>query len=236
MDLHCVINNPHDNFTNLTVTWFRSTTEDMSEFDEIPATSEEYRFSNFISGSSLSLINCSHEIYRDTYSLLILHFTQHNNGYYWCQLSINNTLVQSSRRAHFSVGDCNITNQGYYRLANLRLGENRCAKYVATESDTGLTTKLNYESPRIFSVTSSLTQLSSVTVQNVATESDSESSTRLSSVTQQEKESDRLITYIAGIFSALLLIALLGVLALALSFASYVHYQRKKTSKLHEWK
>ena len=28
VDLHCVIINPHDNFANLTVTWFRSTTED----------------------------------------------------------------------------------------------------------------------------------------------------------------------------------------------------------------
>ena len=51
MTLSCVIINPHDIFTNLTLTWFRSTTEDMSIFDEIPATSEEYRFSNFISGS-----------------------------------------------------------------------------------------------------------------------------------------------------------------------------------------
>ena len=108
---------------------------------------------------------------------------------------------------------------------------------VATESDVDLTTA--YKSPGI----TSLRRLSLATQQEtesnkpityyVSTESDAESSKRLSSVTQQEKESDKLITYIAGTFSALLLIALLGVMALALLFASHVHHQRKKTSKLH---
>ena len=189
----------------------------MSVFDEIPVTSEEYEFSPFISGrvdNSLSVINCSHELYRDTFFLTIPNFTQHKNGYYWCQLSINNTLVQPFHQAHFSAGNCSIMNQPYYRLANLRLNENRCANYLDTESDTGLTT------------THKLSETSLVALST-------ESSTRSSSVTQQEKESDRLIIYIAGTFSALLLIALLGLLVLALSFASYVHHQRKKTSKLH---
>ena len=122
VDLHCVIINPHadDNFTNLTVIWSRSTTEDMSVFDKIPATPEEYRFSTFVSGSvdnSLSLINCSHGVYRDSFLLTILRFTRQKNGYYWCQLSINNSLGQPSHRAHFSVGDCNITNQGYHIIS-----------------------------------------------------------------------------------------------------------------------
>ena len=111
-------------------------------------------------------------------------------------------------------------NQPYYRLANLRFNENRCAKYLATESDTGLTT------------THELSGISFVAFS-------AESSIRLSTGTQQEKEritfaaGTRLITYIAGTFSTLLLIALLGVLSLALSFASYVHHQRKKISKRH---
>ena len=85
----------------------------MSEFDEISATSEEYRFSNFASGSvdELSLINCSHELYRDTFFLTIPNFTQYKNGYYWCQLSINNTLVQPSHQAQFSAGNCSTMNQ-----------------------------------------------------------------------------------------------------------------------------
>ena len=107
VNLLCGIFNPHDNFTNLTVTWFRSTTEDTSIVHEIPTTSNEYNFTKFISANSLSVINCSHELYRDRFSLTILRFTQHNNGYYWCQLSINNTLVQPSHhRTHFSVGNC----------------------------------------------------------------------------------------------------------------------------------
>ena len=241
--LSCIIINPHDNFTNLTVTWFRSTTEDMSEFDEIPAPSEEYRFVSGSVDNSLSLINCSHELYRDALYVTILNFTQNKNGYYWCQLSINNTLVQPSYRVQFSADNCSIMNQPYYRLANLRFNENRCAKYVASESDTGFTTTHELSGTSfVASSTESSTRLPTVTQQEgesdqqityAATESDAESSTRSFSVTRQEKESDRIITYIAGTFSALLLIALLGVLALALSFVSYVHHQRKKTSKLH---
>ena len=55
-------------------------TEDMSVFDEIPATSEEYTFGNFVAGradNSLSVINCSHELYRDSFILAIHRFTQH---------------------------------------------------------------------------------------------------------------------------------------------------------------
>ncbi len=77
--------NPHDDFTNLTVTWFRSTTEDISILEEISATFEEYRFSEVVSNradSALSVINCSYELYRDSFSLIILHFTRHKNGYY----------------------------------------------------------------------------------------------------------------------------------------------------------
>ena len=165
-------------------------------------------------------------------------------------------------------------NQPYYRLANLRFNENRCAKYLATESDTGLTTTHELSGTSFvasISSTESSTRLSTETQQereraiyaatesdagvtttykvsdisdlsvtsliestrNVTTESDAGLTTRSSSVTQQEKESDRSIIYVAETFSALLLIALLGVLVLALLFASYVHYQRKKTSKLH---
>ena len=92
---------------------------------------------------------------------------------------------------------------------------------MATESDVDLTTA--YKPPgitRLSLATQQETESNKPITYYVATESNAESSTRLSSVTQQEKERDRLITYIAGTFSALLLIALLGVLALALSFAS----------------
>ena len=111
VNFDCTIINPHDNFTDITVTWFRSTTEDMSVFDEIPANSSEYTSGNFVAdraGEALSVINCSHELYRDTFSLMIEQFTQLKDGYYWCQLSINNTLTQPSYRAQFLAGDCNI--------------------------------------------------------------------------------------------------------------------------------
>jgi hypothetical protein len=256
--LLCTINNPRDDFTNLTVTWFRSITEDTSIFDEIPTTSEEYGFFNFVSGradNSLSVINCSHELlYRDLFSLIIFNVNRNKNGYYWCQLSINNTLAQPSHRAQFSVGEC-ITDHRYYRLANLN--ENQCAEYVATESDSGLTTTIELSgTSSIISLATESIRSPSVTQQekeNVAIESEAgltttnetpgpgissaasstDSLTRSSSETQQEKESDTTIIHVAGSLTALLLIALLGVLALAFSFAFYVHHQRKKTSKLH---
>jgi hypothetical protein len=84
--LNCALINPHDNFTNLTVTWFRGSTEGTSMFDEIPATSEEYSFIDVVSGRadiSLSVINCSHQLlFRDTISLIIYSFTRHKNGHY----------------------------------------------------------------------------------------------------------------------------------------------------------
>ncbi len=180
--LACAIINPHD--TNLTVTWFKSTTEDTSIFYEIPATSEEYRFSEVVSNrpvNALSVINCSRDLYRDTFLLTIHRFNRSKNGYYWYQLSINDTLVQPSRyRTQFHVGECTITDyrNGYYRLANL--SEKQCAQYVATESDADLTT--TYKSSGTPSVASSTesTRSSSVTQQekeNVATESDADLTT-----------------------------------------------------------
>jgi hypothetical protein len=266
--LNYYIINPHDNLINLTVTWFRSITEDTSVFEEISATSEEYIFRKFVSGGPYnfsSVINCSSELYIDTVSLTILRFTRHKNGYYWCQLSINNTLAQPSYRTHFSVGECN----NITRLTNL--SELQCAQHVATESDAGLITTYvssgtpsvvsSTESPTIipsvtqqeresnkpiiYVATESSTRLCSVTQQErksdnpltyTATKSDTESLTRSSLVTQQERdlESDKPIIYVTGSFSVLLLIALLGVLALAFSFAFYVNHQRKKTlSKWH---
>ena len=205
--LLCAIINPHDSFTNLTVTWFRSTTDDTSIFDEIPVTSKEYTLGTFISNRGdnlLSVINCSRAVYRDTFSLAILNFTQNKNGYYWCQISINNTLVQPSYHAQLSVGECSITNQPYYRLANLN--ENQCAQYVATESDAGLIT--TYGSSETSSVSSS---------------------TRLSSVTQQEKESDKPIIYVAGSLSALVLV--FGALVIVLSILYLCRFRNKETSK-----
>ena len=215
VDLHCIIINPHDNFINLTVTWFRSTTEDMSEFNEIPATSDEYGFSNFDSNTvnSLSVINCSHELYRDTFLLIINHFTQNKTGYYWCQLSINDTLVQPSHHsAHFSIGECSSTDyhSSYYRLANS--SENQCAEYAVTdhESDAGsITTYESSGTPYIASLT--------------------ESSTRPSSVTQQEKESDKPIIYVAGSLSALVLV--FGALVIVLSILYLCGFKNRETSK-----
>jgi hypothetical protein len=206
VDLDCLIINPHDNFTNLTVTWFRSTTEDTSIFDEIPATSEEYRY-YFNTMNLSSVINCSRKVYRDAFALIINNFTRHKNGYYWCQLSINSTSVQPSYSAQFLAGECGITN--YYRLAIL--SQRKCAQYVGTESDAGLTT---YESPETSPVASSR-----------------ESSTRSSSVAQQERESDETIIYVASSLSTLVLV--FGAMIIVLSILYLCKFQNRERSKSH---
>lgn len=144
-----IIYNPHDNSTNLTVTWFRTTTNDTSSSEIIPAISEGHknfsRFSEVITLSSFSLVeNCSRELYRDTSSLTINYFTREKDGYYWCQLSINNTLVQSSHGAWLYAGNC--TPKMYFRRASST--ENQCAKYVNTHAHTTKSSQKEQENDR----------------------------------------------------------------------------------------
>ncbi len=236
VNLQCAIINPHDNFTNLTVTWFKSITEDISIFNEIPATSEGI----FSSRANISVpaTTCSHELYRDTFFLTIHRFNRNKNGYYWCQLSINDTLVQPSYGAQFSVGECNITSQSYYRLASL--SERKCAQYVATESDVGLTS--TYESSGTSSITPSTEssiRSSPVTQHNygesdtpityTATESDAELLTRSSSVTQLERENTKTIIYVAGSLGAIVLV--FGALIIVLSMLYLCKFRNRETSK-----
>ena len=179
----------------------------MSRFEEIPATSGEYKFINYDSDradDSLSMSNCSHDLYRDSFVLIIYHFTQDKNGHYRCQLSINNALVQPSHHTQFSAGDCNITN--YYRLTSLT--ENQCVEYVVTDTDSMTT----YKSAMTSSVTLSR-----------------ESSRRSPSVTQQEKESDGAIVYVAGSLGALVIV--FGALAIVLSILFICKFQNRETSK-----
>ena len=115
-------------------------------------------------------------------------------------------MQPSHHRAQFSVGDC-ITDHRYYRLAYLN--ESQCAQYVA---NAGLIR--TYEVSGTSSVTSS-----------------GESSTRLSSVTQQdEKESDKPIIYVAGSLSALIIIVF-GTLIIVLSILYLCKFRNRETSK-----
>ena len=127
LPLNCIIYNPHDMFTNLTVTWFKSTTEDMSSYESITMASQGYRFISITGSVSMNPTgNCSLELYRDSFILITNNFTTNDNGYYWCQFAINTTYAQPSHHAWFYAGTiCNP--YAYFRLTSSN--ELQCAEY-----------------------------------------------------------------------------------------------------------
>ena len=199
-----IIYNPHDNYTNVSVTWLRSIVEDRSTYEILPTFSEEYHYA-IVHTSSISVkdmgTNCSLSLYRDTYSIVINNFTREKNGYYWCQLAINNTYTQPSHHSWFYAGNSSAcsSNYHYFRPA-LLMNEVQCAQIEHAFLYTIQTSK---------SLTTSQATLLAIS----------------------ETSGLSVLIYALGSFSALLLIVLLGILVLAFLLAFYVHHQRKKTSK-----
>ena len=192
------------------MTWYRSTTKDRLSYERLSTSSEEYLYAIYrtSTASLVEMINCSLNLFRDTYSIAILNFTREKNGYYWCQLVINNTNTQPSHYAWFYT-DQTCSSYQYFRLASLN--ETQCAQRVASTSPSITPT---------ISLSTSTTTLST------------NSQTISSAISQTSSSNEKLLIYVLGSFSALLFIALLGVLVLAFSFALYVHHLRNKTSKL----
>ena len=77
-----------------------------------------------------SVGNCTLDVYRDQFDMRINNFTTRENGYYWCQMSINDTYVQPSHHAFFAAAtNCNrYPYLPYFRLANS--SERKCARYL----------------------------------------------------------------------------------------------------------
>lgn len=220
-----MIYNPHDNFTNLTVTWFRSTTEDMSNYEVIPINSY-YSFHSVspVVPAHLPTGNCSFDLYRDSFSLIINPFTRDRNGYYWCQLAVNDTYAQRSHHAFLYTGEFNSTvcslslAYRFFRLASS--SETVCAHYHNAINP----------SITIFSMsTSAISPLATVTTEwsSMATPS----MPTLSFAMQNKNENPLL--YVLGGFSVFLLIVLVGVVILSLLLTLYVHHLKKKTGRSH---
>ena len=127
-----VIYNPHDNFTNLTVNWFRSKTETMTSSEMISNLIYHIESSIHASIDPEENNNCTFELYRDTFILTIVNFTRNENGYYWCQIVINNTYTQPSPGAWFYADEFNSTHcngfQHYFTLATSN--ETQCAQFM----------------------------------------------------------------------------------------------------------
>lgn len=109
--------------------------------------------------TDLPVENCSRDLYRDNFDIRINHFNTSDSGYYWCQMSINNTYVQPSDHAFFCAST-NCHDSDFQRLPYFRLaiqGEHTCARYL----------KVSSESPSMEVVsTRSLASLSATTLGN----------------------------------------------------------------------
>lgn len=256
----CIVFNPHDNFTNLSVSWFKSTTANMSN-------SEMIHTSITMAMVGIPMGNCriSQNLYRDQFFVQISNFTASNDGYYWCQMSINNTFVQPSHHAFFysSPTNCDIRHQ-YFRSANL--DECECARYLNISSAHSLmavtsttissaTTLIHHEtkfntiakkSPTVSSQSDSLALTTTATRYKIQTAATSKTSslatTRLSTIaltvasTQQEipiiKRSRPLVTYyVAASLSAVVLT--LGALVIVLSIMYLCKFRRREPSKFY---
>ena len=179
--LNYIIYNPHDNFTNVSVIWFRSGTKDRSTYELLPTFSEEYQYATLHRSLASSVdglgTNCSLSLYRDTYSIVIHNFTTKKNGYYWCQLAINNTYTQPSHYALFYAGQSNsmVCSPPYFRTAFWN--EIQCVQFVVNTFPLITPTSKSLITLTLMISTSSQTASSAI---SETSESDSESLSALS--------------------------------------------------------
>ncbi len=105
LPLNCIIYNPRDSSTNLSVQWYRSSDMSAVTEDNIIVDIQSTEFSPKM--TSLQR-NCTQgRLYADTFTLRIDNFTSDKSGYYWCQIVINDSFTQPSQRAWFYAADNN---------------------------------------------------------------------------------------------------------------------------------
>lgn len=108
--------------------------EDRSTYEFLSSSSEEYATLRVSTVSSVKVTNCSLNIYRDIYSIVMFNFTRDDNGYYWCQLAINSTYRQPSHYVRLYASQSYLTCGSplfYQYFRSSPLNETRCAQYVA---------------------------------------------------------------------------------------------------------
>ena len=89
--------------------WLRNAniTRANSSTEEIPKIQSDYYFSEDLANTpDLAIGNCTNApLYRDQFVLTINGFTSDNNGYYWCEIVVNNSISQPSQYAWFYAAD-----------------------------------------------------------------------------------------------------------------------------------
>ena len=102
----------------------------MSSYESI--TSQEYHlFSVHSIIPAVFVENCGLDLYRDSFILGISNFTIDKNGYYWCQLVINNTYTQPSHRAWFYAAAICDPSSAFLYFRPASLNETQCAEFTA---------------------------------------------------------------------------------------------------------
>ena len=99
LPLTCIVHNPRDSYTTLSVRWFRSSgmSAPAEDITDIQST-----LSNHTQTLTSLQRNCTQgALYADTFPLIIHNFTADKDGYYWCQILINDSFTQPSQRAWF---------------------------------------------------------------------------------------------------------------------------------------
>ena len=132
--LNFIIYNPRDNFTNWTVRWFRNDNMSRATLSTEELTHNQSEYILFqVNASNLSLangnINCSAgPLYRDIFILFINNFSSDKNGYYWCQIVVNNSISQLSQYYawFYAANSSSCTQQHHFKL-NI---EPKCAYFV----------------------------------------------------------------------------------------------------------
>ena len=135
--LQFIVYNPHDSFTNFTVRWFRNAdlTRAAASTEEITGIENEYYFFyEFASMTNLAFQNCTTSpLYRDIFALIINNFTSDKNGYYWCQIYVDNSVSQPMKYAWFYAVDSSSCLQNrYFLIATISQAE--CAILIYSNS------------------------------------------------------------------------------------------------------
>ena len=120
VQFHCVIHNPRDTFTNLSVRWFRRSniSTPAEDIADIQSAESEYIFLRYNQRISSLRRNCTQgRLYADIFALIINNFNTSKDGYYWCNILVNNSFLEPSQRVRFYAveGTSCIRQDSYFR-------------------------------------------------------------------------------------------------------------------------
>ena len=143
-----IVINPHDNFTNLTVKWFRNAdvTRAAALTEEITYIQNQYQLFHYPSYTpSVTIQDCTiGPLHRDTFILLIYNFTSDNNGYYWCEIVVNGSVSQPSQYAWFYAADSSLCPlQSHFKQASIPA----CAEFQFNTYPTSITDLVSISTP-----------------------------------------------------------------------------------------